>query len=76
MLVDGHFQVSLLDIKIIFFLEYGRLQLLFQPECLSLQVLLFYCMILLFLLDLDKTALDFFVLLLHRFQLFLQRRDL
>ena len=33
-------------------------------------------MVLLFFLDLDQAALDLFVLLLHRFQLFLQRRDL
>lgn len=74
-LVDRHFQVSFLDVEIVFFLDYGRLELFFQFESLSLQIFLLYCVVLLFFLDLDEAALDFFVLLLHRFQLFLQRRD-
>lgn len=74
-LVDRHFQVSFLDVEIVFFLDYGRLELFFQFESLSLQIFLLYCVVLLFFLDLDEAALDFFVLFLHRFQLFLQRRD-
>lgn len=74
-LVDRHFQVSFLDVEIIFLLDDGRLELFFQFESLSLEILLLYSVILLFFLDLYETALDFFVLFLHRFQFFLQRRD-